>query len=96
MADEYKINGLIEQIVNFRGTVRNRALEQDVKDKVLLTACDKIRSKLSTFGVIIKVQFLINLTLKSYISRSANYDVGLVFRIPQMKLLGVLKNIELK
>ncbi|XP_076166471.1 cysteine--tRNA ligase-like protein, mitochondrial [Ptiloglossa arizonensis] len=54
VADEYKINGLIEQIVNFRGTVRNRALEQDVKDKVLLTACDKIRSKLSTFGVIIK------------------------------------------
>ncbi|XP_054010687.1 cysteine--tRNA ligase, mitochondrial [Hylaeus anthracinus] len=54
MSSEHKMNSVIEHLVKFRTIVRNRAIEQNVKDKILLTACDKVRLNLSTFGVIIK------------------------------------------
>ncbi|XP_076638675.1 cysteine--tRNA ligase-like protein, mitochondrial [Colletes latitarsis] len=53
-SNECKINSLVEHLVQFRNTVRNRVIEQDVKDKILLTACDEIRLNLSTLGIIIK------------------------------------------
>ncbi|XP_076233789.1 cysteine--tRNA ligase-like protein, mitochondrial [Calliopsis andreniformis] len=53
-ANEQKINSVIDYFVQFRNTVRNRALEQEVKDKILLSACDEARSNLSTCGVIVK------------------------------------------
>ncbi|XP_016917911.1 probable cysteine--tRNA ligase, mitochondrial isoform X2 [Apis cerana] len=52
--NDNKINNLIECLIKFRHIVRNKVLEHDVKDKTLLIACDKIRSELSTYGIIIK------------------------------------------
>ncbi|KZC06253.1 Cysteine--tRNA ligase, mitochondrial [Dufourea novaeangliae] len=54
VADEYNNNNIIEYFVKFRRAVRKRATEQNVFDKVLLTACDEARTDLSTCGVIIK------------------------------------------
>lgn len=54
-ANDHKINNVIECLVKFRQTMRNKALEQNVKDKALLTACDEVRSELITCGIIIKV-----------------------------------------
>lgn len=53
------MDSVVECLIKFRGAVRNKILEQDVKDKTLLTACDEVRSKLSTYGIIIKVQHYI-------------------------------------
>ncbi|CAL7950106.1 unnamed protein product [Xylocopa violacea] len=53
-ADDHQINSLIECIVKFRRTVRNRALVKDVKDELLLAACDEVRTDLSLCRVIIK------------------------------------------
>ncbi|CAK9813984.1 Cysteine--tRNA ligase, mitochondrial [Anthophora quadrimaculata] len=53
-ADDHRMNNIIECLMKFRNTVRCRTLEQDVKDKVLLAACDEVRSNLSSCGVIIK------------------------------------------
>ncbi|XP_012145240.2 cysteine--tRNA ligase-like protein, mitochondrial [Megachile rotundata] len=52
--DDHRLNNVVECFVKFRSTVRNRALEQDVKDKIILTACDEARSNLSACGVTIK------------------------------------------
>lgn len=51
-----KMNNIVEHFVKFRSAVRNRALEQDVKDKIILTACDEARLNLSSCGVTIKVK----------------------------------------
>lgn len=56
--DECKVNNLIEYFIKFRQTVRNRAREKGVLDKVLLAACDEARTDLSKCGVIVKVQIL--------------------------------------
>lgn len=57
------MDSVVECLIKFRGTVRNKILEQDVKDKTLLTACDKVRSELSTYGIIIKVQHYIYISV---------------------------------
>ncbi|XP_031831516.1 cysteine--tRNA ligase-like protein, mitochondrial isoform X2 [Nomia melanderi] len=54
VADECKVNNLIEYFIKFRKSVRNRAREKDVLDKVLLAACDEARTDLSKCGVIVK------------------------------------------
>ncbi|XP_003395414.1 probable cysteine--tRNA ligase, mitochondrial [Bombus terrestris] len=52
--NDYRMDSIVECLIKFRGAVRNKILEQDVKDETLLTACDKVRSDLSTYGIIIK------------------------------------------
>ena len=54
-SNDHKINNVIECLMKFRQTVRNKALEQNVKDKTLLTACDEVRSELIACGIIVKV-----------------------------------------
>lgn len=76
------MDSVIECLIKFRGAVRNKILEQDVKDKTLLTACDKVRSELSTYGIIIKVQHYIyiyfsNLIFKLCILYSSSVFLGL-------------------
>ncbi|XP_033335585.2 cysteine--tRNA ligase-like protein, mitochondrial isoform X1 [Megalopta genalis] len=58
MADENKVNNLIEYFIKFRKIVRNRAKETNVSDKVLLSACDEARNDLSKCGVLVKVLIL--------------------------------------
>ncbi|KAK1132805.1 hypothetical protein K0M31_014177 [Melipona bicolor] len=53
-ANDHKINNVIQCLMKFRQTVRNKVLEQNVKDKTLLTACDKVRSELTACGIIVK------------------------------------------
>lgn len=57
--NDYRMDSVVECLIKFRGTVRNKILEQDVKDETLLTACDEVRSELSNYGIIIKVQHCI-------------------------------------
>lgn len=57
------MDSIVECLIKFRGAVRNKILEQDVKDEILLTACDKVRSDLSTYGIIIKVQYYIYISI---------------------------------
>ncbi|XP_017755627.1 PREDICTED: probable cysteine--tRNA ligase, mitochondrial [Eufriesea mexicana] len=52
--DDQRVNNLVEYFVKFRHTVRRRTLESDVKDKILLEACDEARSDLSACGVTVK------------------------------------------
>ncbi|XP_029043881.1 probable cysteine--tRNA ligase, mitochondrial isoform X1 [Osmia bicornis bicornis] len=63
-AEDDRMNNIVEHFVKFRSAVRNRALEQDVKDKIILTACDEARLNLSSCGVTIKVKYLNNLFRK--------------------------------
>ncbi|XP_078034083.1 cysteine--tRNA ligase-like protein, mitochondrial isoform X2 [Augochlora pura] len=56
--DECKVNDLIEYFIKFRKTVRNRARNTNVPDKVLLSACDEVRVDLAKCGVIVKVLIL--------------------------------------
>ncbi|XP_015610175.1 probable cysteine--tRNA ligase, mitochondrial [Cephus cinctus] len=53
-ANDHKLKSVIEELVNFRSSVRIRALEQGVKDKVLLTACDTVRKNLLIHGIEVK------------------------------------------
>lgn len=53
-AADHMINSIVESFVKFRRAVRARALEQDVKDKTLIAACDEARADLLTCGVTIK------------------------------------------
>lgn len=57
VADDCRINNLVEHFMTFRTTVRNRVLEQQVKDKTILKACDEARENLSSCGVTIKVSY---------------------------------------
>lgn len=77
------MDSIVECLIKFRGAVRNKILEQDVKDETLLTACDKVRSELSTYGIIIKVQHCIyiyiyfsNLIFKLCILYSSSIFLG--------------------
>ncbi|XP_076645259.1 cysteine--tRNA ligase-like protein, mitochondrial isoform X1 [Halictus rubicundus] len=54
VADEYKVNNLIEYFIKFRKRVRNRIKEQGAPDNVMLTACDEARADLLKCGVIVK------------------------------------------
>ncbi|KOC70241.1 putative cysteine--tRNA ligase, mitochondrial [Habropoda laboriosa] len=52
--NDCKIDNIMKCLVKFRKTIRTKALEQNVKDKTLLAACDEVRSNLSSCGIIIK------------------------------------------
>ena len=54
VADEHRTNTIIEYFVKFRNTIRNRAIEQEAKDKILLAACDEARLNLLASGITIK------------------------------------------
>ncbi|KAK0081919.1 hypothetical protein PV326_007440 [Microctonus aethiopoides] len=49
-----KFTEVIDTFVNFRTTVRNKALSGSVKDKETLILCDDVRKKMSVCGVKIK------------------------------------------
>lgn len=50
------LTDVIDDFVNFRQTVRNRVLEQEVRDKVLLGACDEARNNLLVYRIQVKVR----------------------------------------
>ncbi|KAG5344542.1 SYCM protein, partial [Acromyrmex charruanus] len=51
-----QIEDIIDHFLNFRRTVRIRALEQNPKDTILLKECDNVRKCLSTCGIMVKDQ----------------------------------------
>ncbi|XP_011703416.1 PREDICTED: probable cysteine--tRNA ligase, mitochondrial isoform X1 [Wasmannia auropunctata] len=51
-----QIEDVIDHFLNFRTTVRIKALEQNPKDTVLLKECDNVRKCLSSCGIIVKDQ----------------------------------------
>lgn len=50
------ISDIIDNLLNFRNTVRNRALEISPKDTTLLKECDNVRKSLATCGIVVKVK----------------------------------------
>lgn len=56
MAENRQVKDIIDNFLNFRMTVRTRALEQSPKDTILLKECDNARTNLSTCGIIVKDQ----------------------------------------
>lgn len=54
-----KFTEVIDTFVDFRTTVRNKALRENVKDKETLILCDDVRKKMSACGVKIKVKTLV-------------------------------------
>ncbi|XP_012280808.1 probable cysteine--tRNA ligase, mitochondrial isoform X2 [Orussus abietinus] len=54
VTDNQKMLHLVDDIVHFRNSLRQKALEADVKDKYLLNSCDEIRSILAIRGIEIK------------------------------------------
>jgi len=55
-AENQQIKDIIDCFLNFRMTIRNRALEQNPKDIILLKECDNARMNLSTYGIVVKVK----------------------------------------
>lgn len=63
MAENRQVKDIIDNFLNFRMTVRTRALEQSPKDTILLKECDNARTNLSTCGIIVKVKgFILKIT----------------------------------
>ncbi|KAF7998247.1 hypothetical protein HCN44_009645 [Aphidius gifuensis] len=56
LANDDKINQIVDTLVNFRSTIRNKALKdfKDQQQKELLTICDDARKNLSDCGIKIK------------------------------------------
>lgn len=54
ITENKKIDDIINYFVEFRNIVRNKAIQQEPKDKALLLACDTARTNLSTCGIYVK------------------------------------------
>ncbi|XP_057341342.1 probable cysteine--tRNA ligase, mitochondrial [Microplitis mediator] len=53
-AGHRRLGDVVDTLVKFRSVVRNKSLNQSVKDKELLEACDDVRKSLALHGIKIK------------------------------------------
>jgi len=51
-----RVEDIIDNFLDFRNSIRKRALEARPKDIALLEECDNVRKSLATCGIAIKVK----------------------------------------